>query len=96
MRSPVKLWRESQERYRYLEEEGNVVSFTRIMEGVEGFGGRPYWVVLVELGRGQRTVGQWVEEKEPKTGDKVIGVIRRLREPGEQEVIEYGVKWKKL
>jgi uncharacterized OB-fold protein len=95
MRSPVKIWRERKERYRYLGEEGEVVSFTRIMEGMEGFGKEAYWIVLVEMGKKKRVMGQWVEREEPKIGDGVIGVLRRVRQPEKTEVIEYGVKWKK-
>jgi len=83
----VKIWRERKGRYKYLGQTGRVVSWSRIMTG-------NYWVVMVEFGKKDRTVGQLVGKKKPKIGDKVIGVVRRLRQPGKEEVIEYGVKFK--
>jgi len=72
-----------------------VVSKTRIIEAPSGFSG-PYWVVLVQLEKNKRAVGQWADETEPKIGMKVVGVLRRIGEADKAEVIEYGVKWKKL
>ncbi|MFH2061672.1 MAG: OB-fold domain-containing protein [Candidatus Beckwithbacteria bacterium] len=93
MKSSVKIWREKEERYKYLGEIGRVVSFTKIHEAPKGFKG-PYTIVMVEVGE-KRVVGQLVADQ-IKIGQKVVGVLRRLREPNPKEVIEYGVKWKKL
>ena len=95
MRSPVKIWRERKERYRWLGQEGKVMSMTKIHESVAGFSKQPFWVVMVKIGR-FKTVGQLVAGAEPKIGDRVTGVLRRLRSSKPKEVIVYGVKWKKL
>lgn len=92
MRSPVKLWREKEERYKHLDKVGRIVSFTKIHEAPDGFKGQ-YMVGIIEVDK-VRVVGQIVGEV--KTGDKVVGVLRRLGDSLKQEVIEYGVKWKRL
>lgn len=94
MKSAVVVWRHQKTNYQNLGAVGRVVSKTRIIEAPSGFSG-PYWVVLVQL-KNQRVVGQWVDELEPKIGMKVMGVLRRIGEVGPAEVIEYGVKWRKL
>ena len=95
MRSAVRIWRESGERYKNLDKVGKVVSFTKICSPPQGFGDKPYMVVMVEFGKKGRVVGELVDE-EIKTGDKVKGVIRRLGKAEKDEVLEYGVKWKRL
>lgn len=93
MKSAVKIWRERQARYQCWGKSGKIVSFTKIMEPPHGFGRRWYWVVLVELRRGKRVIGQLTGKKEPEIGGRVVGVVRRLRQARENEVIEYGVKF---
>lgn len=94
MKSAVVVWRHQKTNYQSLGKIGRVISKTRIIEAPAGFVG-PYWVVMVQLA-GKRVVGQWADETEPKIGMKVIGALRRIGEVGAAEVIEYGVKWKKL
>lgn len=53
----------------------------------------PYWVGIVAFGK-KKVVGQILAEKDPKIGDRVVGVIRRLCVPDETGIIEYGVKFK--
>lgn len=86
MSSTVEIWREREARYRYWGRKGRIVSWTKIAAG-------GYWVVMVEIGK-ERTVGQLVESRGPEIGDRVIGVMRRLRRERENGVIEYGVKFK--
>ena len=95
MKSVVKIWRESKERYKNLDQKGKVVSWTKIIEPPAGWQGQ-YYVVMVELVDKKRVMGQLVDSKKIKTGDEVVGVVRKLGEVGSNEVIEYGVKWKKL
>lgn len=95
MRSAVKIWRESRDRYLNLDKTGKVISFTKINSPPEGFGGVAYMVVIVELSSKKRVVGELVDQ-EIKIGDQVKGVLRRLGKVQKDEVIEYGVKWKKL
>ncbi|MDZ7586255.1 MAG: hypothetical protein U0946_00750 [Patescibacteria group bacterium] len=95
MKSAIQIWRRQKTNYQNLGKTGLVVSKTRIIEAPSGFIG-PYWVVLVQIEKNKRAIGQWVDEAEPKIGMKVVGVLRRIGETEPAEVIEYGVKWKKL
>ena len=95
-KSASKVWREKKENYQYLGKTGRVISMTRIIEGPKGFSGQPYWVVMVEINNSKRVVGQLVNIKPPQVGDRVKAVARRLSQPEKEEVIEYGVKWKKI
>jgi uncharacterized OB-fold protein len=95
MTSAIKIWREKEERYLNLNKVGRVVSWTKIVSPPNGFGEKAYIVVMVEFGDKSRVVGELVDEK-VKTGDKVYGILRKLGEAKTDEVIEYGVKWKKI
>ncbi len=95
MRSAIKIWRESKDRYKYLDKVGEVVSFTWINSPPKGFSDKSYMVVMVELIDGKRVVGELVGEK-IKMGDRVKGILRRIGKATSDEVIKYGVKWKKL
>lgn len=92
MKSAIQIWRHQLNNYRFLGQTGKVVSKTRIIEAPLGFKG-PYWVVLVDVAKKTRLVGQWADIGEPKIGMPVIGVLRRIGETGKAEAIEYGVKW---
>ena len=94
MKSAVKIWRERKERYKNLGKTGRVVSWTKIIEAPDGWQGQ-YYGVIVELDDKLKVMGQMADCKKIRVGDKVIGVLRRLGEARENEVIEYGVKWKK-
>lgn len=95
MTTAIKIWREKEERYINLDKVGKVVSWTKINSPPERFGDQAYIVVMVELEKGKRVVGEFIDKK-IKTGDRVCGVLRRLGEVQADEVIEYGVKWKKI
>ena len=89
MKSTVKIWRDKEKRYRYLEKIGKIVSFTKIIDG-------NYFAGIIEMKNKKRTAGELVDMKEVKMGEKVEGVLRRLGKSEKNKVIEYGVKWKKL
>lgn len=92
--SPAKLARTTQERYRFLGKVGRVESFSSVSIGPEGLDRRiPYLVAVVDFGK-ERAILQLADLKtgDVKVGMKVIGVMRRLFEPGEKELIAYGVK----
>lgn len=99
MLSPVKIWRNQKKIAGLLGKRGTVVSWTFIRVPPEGFSSQaPYPVVLVKLEGGERIMSQMVDydERDLKTGQKVITVLRRIREPGSDEVIPYGIKVKPL
>lgn len=96
MSNPVKVWREAKNHYQYLGKSGKIAAFTRIQTPVEGFENcLPYFAAVIKLAGGKQITGQLVKTAEkPKVGRRVVGVLRRLRQAGKGEVIEYGVKWK--
>ncbi len=100
MSSPVKIWRESQKKYHHLGKRGKIISFTQIQTPVKGFEKYlPYFSAIIELEDGQKVTGQLVVascQLPVASGDKVVGILRRLKEPDKKGVIEYGVKWKVL
>ncbi len=93
MKSAVKIWREKEERLESLNKLGKVVSWTRILEAPAGFEG-VYIVVMVEMRKGKRVVGELIGGKEPEFGGRVKGVLRRIGKRDKAGVIEYGVKFK--
>jgi len=96
MSSPVKIWREAKNRYQYLDKTGKIVSLTKIQTPVTGFSAWvPYWVAVIELENGKMITAQLIlGAKRPQVGQRVVGVLRRLKKPEPEAVVEYGVKWK--
>ena len=97
MTSPVKIWRNQKKLVVKTGKVGNIISWTVIRVPPEGFGYQaPYPVALVKLESGERVLLQMVDYRESdlKTGQKVVTVLRRTREPKEDEVIPYGIKVK--
>ena len=95
MISPVVYWRNRKKSFLFLNKIGKLVSFTQIKNAPKGFGKHAYWVGIVEFGKGERKIGQLIlEGKKPTIGRKIIGVVRKIKETNEQEVINYGVKFK--
>ena len=97
--SPVKIWRHQKETSFLLEKEGKVISWTLVRVPPSGYEKQiPYPVVLVELEKGKRKIGQLVDwqDKDLKTGRKVKAVYRRIRQPDPEGVIPYGIKFKPI
>jgi uncharacterized OB-fold protein len=92
----VKIWRQAKKNYQYLGKKGKIISCTRVNNAPEDYSPWvPYWAGLVDIGKGQRVAVQMVLETQSlKVGDRVIGVLRRLKPPKKGEIIEYGVKYK--
>jgi uncharacterized OB-fold protein len=92
--SPIPLSREKERRYRFLGKIGRVISFTSIAVAPQGLEKRtPYVVAVVDFG-GKRATSPIADVgiDGVKTGMEVMGVLRRMQEPNEEEVIVYGVK----
>ncbi len=96
--SPVKIWRNQKKTTEVLGNFGTVISFTVIRVPPLGFGNQvPYPVVIAKLGK-RLVVGQLVgnDDKNIKIGMKVRTVLRRIKDPGKEGVIPYGIKFKPL
>jgi len=95
MTSPVAYWRKKKTAFLLLNKIGKLVSFTKINNPPQGFGKHAYWVGIIEFEDGKRKTGQLIlEGKIPKIGLEVIGVVRKMKKTDNQEVINYGVKFK--
>jgi hypothetical protein len=93
--NPIRLWRNQTERYQYLGKPGKLVNVSQVItvpKELSPFA--PYWVGLVELKGGRRVTAAIIGlNRPPQPGDRVVGVMRRLRPPDEKGIIEYGVKF---
>jgi len=97
--SPVKIWRKQKEISSLLGKRGKILSYTIIRVPPLGFERQaPYPVILVDLGKGEKRVGQLVDYKESdlKIGRVVEVVYRRIKEQDFEGVIQYGVKFKPI
>lgn len=99
MFSPVKIWRNQKKIKKLLGRTGKIISFTKIYVPPSGFESQaPYIVAIAKLEEGKNYTAQLVdyEEKHLKTGQKIITILRRTRNPGEEGVIPYGIKFKPI
>ena len=99
MISPVKIWRNQKKIQKILGSVGEIISFTQVFVPPLGFEAQaPFIVVIVKLKNGNKYTAQLVdwEEKQLITGQKVKAVLRKTRDPGEEGVIPYGIKFKPL
>lgn len=99
MQSPVKVWRRQKNDKYFLGQNGIIESWTTIFVAPHRFQQEiPYTVALVRLESGALIYGQLVdfEENEKKIGLPVKTVLRRNGKVLEEELIEYGVKFKPI
>ncbi|KKP58703.1 MAG: hypothetical protein UR52_C0017G0019 [Candidatus Gottesmanbacteria bacterium GW2011_GWA1_34_13] len=98
MFSPIKIWRNQKYIKELLGKKGEIISYTIVRIAPQGFESQaPYPVVLVRIGN-KNHIGQLVDanETEIKIGQKVIAVVRRIRNPHPEGIIPYGIKFKLL
>lgn len=98
MMSPVKVWRKQKDIREVLGKIGTVLTWTKIVvAGTDFKMYAPYFVVLVELEDGRKIFGQLVDSDDmPPMGKKVQVTLRTVRQPTNEGVIAYGVKFKPL
>lgn len=99
MISPVKVWRNQKKIINILGKKGKIISYSMIYVPPAGFENiAPYPVVLVEFSEGGRYIAQLTDwnDKTLKIGQKVIAVLRKTRDAGNEGVIPYGIKVKPL
>lgn len=80
-----------------LSGNGEIVSYTKIQEPLEGFEDQaPYVLAIVELEEGPRITGQIadVDPEDVEIGKKVERVFRHIGEDGEDGMIYYGYKFR--
>lgn len=99
MISPVKIWRRQKELRHILGKRGKILTWSFINVAPAAFKMlAPYPVVIVELDDGSKVTAQLVDyhKKDLKIGQKVIAVLRKVREVNSEDVIAYGIKFKLL
>jgi len=97
MNSPIKIWRDNKTKYQNLGKIGKIVVATKISTAVDGFSAfAPYWAGIIKLEDGQQITAQLADFGKiiPKKGDRVVGVVRRIKDPDKIGVIEYGIKFR--
>ncbi|OGK55753.1 hypothetical protein A3J15_03720 [Candidatus Roizmanbacteria bacterium RIFCSPLOWO2_02_FULL_38_10] len=97
MLSPVKIWRRQSHIRDNLGKTGKILTWTKIYIAAKPFKkNAPYFVAMVELVGGRRLYGQLVDftDQEPKIGMKVMTILRKVRQPSDEGVISYGIKFK--
>jgi len=99
MISPVKIWRNQKKIQTLLGSTGEIISFTKIFVPSVGFESQaPFVVAVVKLVNGKNYTAQLVDWREDNLieGQKVKAILRRTRNPGDEGVIPYGIKFKPL
>lgn len=99
MISPVRIWRRQATIRSLLNKQGKVIAYTTIMvPGTDFKQYAPYMVAVVEFDNGERATGPVVDtgSGEPQIGDKVVAILRKVRQTGSEDVIAYGVKFRPL
>lgn len=97
MSSPVKLWRRQKFIPKLLGKQGKIVSWTIVRTPPVGFKQfAPYVAALIELDDGERMTGQIVDVKNQKIkiGQRVVAILRKVREVDREGVIPYGIKFR--
>ncbi len=99
MISPVKIWRNQKKIRQTLGKIGRIVSFTTVFVPPEGYGKQaPYVLVLVKFDDGSSFLSQLVdcEKNDVAIGKKVLAILRKTRDAGDESIIPYGIKFKAL
>lgn len=94
----VEIWRNSKKLSDLLNKKGRILTWTKITTPSQGYESQtPYVVALVELETGQKLPLQVIDfQAELKVNQKILTVIRRLKQPAPEGVIEYGIKAKPI
>jgi uncharacterized protein len=95
--SPVKIWRNQKKVRILLGIKGEILTWTKVFAPPVGFSSQaPYVVVIAKLDNGINYTAQLVdyEESHLRFGQKVVAILRRTKDPGEEGIIPYGIKFK--
>lgn len=95
MSSPSIIWRQHKLLNRYLNKQGKLLVWTKILVPPVGFENQvPYLTGIVEFEDGEKSAVQVVDcdETQLKNNQKVAVVIRKVGKAKSEDVIEYGIK----
>lgn len=99
MVSPVKIWRSQKKITHLLHVTGAIVSWTKVHVPSATFEREaPYVVAIVKLDNGKQYTAQLVDwnEHHVQIGQRVLVVLRRTKEAGNESVIPYGIKFQPI
>ncbi len=99
MISPVKIWRNQKKIQKLLGLSGCIISWTKVFVPPVGFSEQaPYVIVIVKLENGIKYTAQLVDYNEDDLviGLKVTTILRKTKDPGEEGIIPYGIKFKPI
>jgi len=96
MCNAIKIWRENENLNLWIGIKGQIISYTQIY-GTNSNDNNPYYVTLVKLDNGIFSTLSIVSESiDIKIGDQVVLVLRRIKDPSKESIVEYGIKAKKI
>jgi uncharacterized OB-fold protein len=85
--SPITYWRESQKQKSLLGKKGKLLSFTKNQATNS-------WIGIVKLTGGKKITAPLIfNTKKPQINDSVVAVVRILKKPNSEDLIEYGIKF---
>jgi len=98
MNNPIEKWRKSNKLNKLLNFKGFIISLTKIENSDTNLQGPThFWIALTKIENKSNLLLQLVNESQnPKIGDRVKIVLRRVKNPNKTEIIEYGYKFKKI
>lgn len=95
MTNPIQTWRKQKEIRPLLGKQGKVITWTKIFVSAPEFKEQtPYNVALVQLENGEKVYGQIVDTQEVNIGQTVESVLRIVKKGDNEDIIEYGLKFK--
>ncbi len=92
----VRTWRKSKKDKSLLGLKGTITSWTEVFVAPPKFESQtPYTIVLVRLDSGENVYGELVdfEKTQACIGQAVKSILRKVGTVGEEEVVEYGIKF---
>jgi len=95
MNNPVKNWRNTKKLHTYLGRQGALLVWTKVTTAPAGFEYQaPYYTGIIQFQDQTKMPVQIIdcEESDLKINLEMKLVIRRLKKPGPNDVIDYAVK----
>lgn len=98
MNSAIENFRESKKLYNLIGLMGTIISLTRINSSSESFiKPNQFFVALAKMENNINLMLPLISNSEnPKIKDKVTIVLRRVKSPTKSEIVEYGLKFRKI
>ncbi|MFC1624835.1 hypothetical protein ACFL15_00435 [Patescibacteria group bacterium] len=98
MTNTISYLRDSKKYINLLGKKGKVISFTQVFSPRSSMKDiSPYYICLCKLKDNTNLIlSVCKESKNIQIKDKVQIVLRRIKKPSKEEIVEYGLKFKKI